>query len=143
MRDEWPLGLILLDGDYFKLYNDTYGHQKGDWCLQQVASVLKKVAHRAGDLPARYGGEEFALILPNTELQGIEYLARLINKFVQELNIPHQASKVASIVTVSVGYSVSFWDSRFTAEDLIHAADAALYQAKAQGRNQTQYRSLE
>ncbi len=139
LREERPLGLIMLDVDYFKRFNDTYGHQQGDQCLQAVAEVLKAVAHRPADLPARYGGEEFALLLPNTEPQGVQYLANLIRKRVQARGIPHQASEVADVVTVSVGCTVSLWNDNFQADDLIRIADEALYQAKEQGRNQVVY----
>lgn len=142
-REDTPLGLILLDVDFFKRYNDTYGHQQGDVCLQKVASVLKTIAHRPADLAARYGGEEFALILPNTEVPGVEYLAKLINRRVEALQIPHSASDVASVVTVSVGCSVSFQSSAPNMEALIKQADAALYQAKENGRNQYHYLPLQ
>ena len=142
-REDTPLGLILLDVDYFKRYNDTYGHQQGDVCLQKVASVLKTIAHRPADLAARYGGEEFALILPNTEVPGVEYLAKLINRRVEALQIPHSVSDVASVVTVSVGCSVSFQSSAPHMEALIKQADAALYQAKENGRNQYRYLPLQ
>jgi len=142
-REETPLGLILLDVDYFKRYNDTYGHQQGDVCLQKVASVLKAIAHRPADLAARYGGEEFALILPNTEIPGVKYLAKLINRRVAALKIPHSASDVASVVTVSIGCSVSFQSSASSMEALIKQADAALYQAKENGRNQYHYLPLQ
>jgi len=142
-REDTPLGLILLDVDYFKRYNDTYGHQQGDVCLQKVASVLKTIAHRPADLAARYGGEEFALILPNTEVPGVEYLAKLINRRVEALQIPHSVSDVAPVVTVSVGCSVSFQSSAPNMEALIKQADAALYQAKENGRNQYRYLPLQ
>ncbi len=142
LREETPLGLIILDVDYFKRYNDTYGHRKGDECLQKVAQILKTVAHRPADLAARYGGEEFALILPNTEMPGVKYLAKLINKRVVELQIPHETSEVSSVVTVSVGCSVSFWNNDASPEALIQKADQALYQSKANGRNQFTYLPL-
>ncbi len=143
LREERPLGLIMLDVDYFKRYNDTYGHQKGDQCLQIIASVLKAVAHRPGDVAARYGGEEFALLLPNTEPQGVHYLARLINKRVIQKQIPHKASEVADVVTVSVGGTVSFWNEQHSVENFVRTADEALYQAKKNGRNQVTFLPLE
>ncbi|MCF8105320.1 MAG: GGDEF domain-containing protein, partial [Desulfohalobiaceae bacterium] len=134
-RNQSPLSLIMLDIDHFKAYNDTYGHQQGDWCLQQVAQQLKKSVKRPGDLAARYGGEEFAVILPHTGASGAMRLAEKIKDGVQQLDVPHEASPVAAHVTVSLGVAWRIPDDSAAPEDLVAAADSALYQAKAEGRN--------
>lgn len=135
LREQLPLSLILCDIDCFKLYNDTYGHQAGDDCLRQVAQVIQNAAKRAIDLPARYGGEEFAVILPNTDQEGAILVAQDIQTGVKELGISHSASKVCDTVTVSLGVSNTIPSVITSPELLINAADKALYQAKAEGRD--------
>lgn len=134
-REQQPLSLLLCDVDYFKLYNDYYGHQQGDACLKQIAFTISLEAKRPGDLVARYGGEEFAVILPNTSKEGAMHIAELIRAAVESLQIPHIASPVGPYATISTGVSsmVPCFD-RFP-EDLIEAADRALYEAKLKGRN--------
>ncbi|MDB9520112.1 diguanylate cyclase [Roseofilum reptotaenium CS-1145] len=129
------LSLILADVDYFKLYNDTYGHLKGDQCLQKVAQAMKQVVTYSGSLVARYGGEEFAVILPNASSDYALQVAELIRMQVKALKIPHSQSIVSSYVTVSLGVACRFPDSDLSPEDLISSADKALYHAKQQGRN--------
>ncbi|MEB3228817.1 MAG: diguanylate cyclase [Synechocystis sp.] len=135
-RDQKPLSLILFDVDYFKNYNDCYGHPQGDTCLTKIAQRAKKVVQRPADLVARYGGEEFAVILPNTDAQGAMMVAQKINEAVHRLAIAHQGSDVADHVTVSLGVATQIPHSDSSVTSLIAQADAALYQAKNQGRNQ-------
>jgi diguanylate cyclase (GGDEF)-like protein/PAS domain S-box-containing protein len=134
-REEKPLSLILCDVDYFKAYNDTYGHLAGDFCLQQIASVLGKVLKRPSDLVARYGGEEFAVIVPNTNTTGGLIVAQAIREGVRELAIPHRASLVSQYVTLSLGIATAVPTLDASPFQLIAAADRALYQAKAEGRD--------
>ena len=135
-REKSPLSLILCDIDYFKLYNDTYGHPAGDRCLKQVAQAISKVVKRPSDLLARYGGEEFVLVLPQTPLEGAKYVAQQIRLQVQSLKIPHLRSSVDIYVTISLGVSCCIPSPDFDFEVLVAAADRGLYQAKARGRNQ-------
>jgi diguanylate cyclase (GGDEF)-like protein len=136
MREKGWLSVIFLDVDYFKRYNDTYGHVAGDTCLQQIASVLRGFARRPLDLAARYGGEEFALVLPQTTQKSAITLAEQIQKAVHALKLPHQASEIVEVVTVSLGVASVRPTLNDTFETLVEAADTALYQAKQQGRNQ-------
>lgn len=132
------LSLILLDIDFFKDYNDTYGHLYGDKCLKNVADVLKKTVSRSTDLVARYGGEEFVIVLPETDLSGASVIAEKIRSSVETLQIPHKASKVNNFITVSVGVYTITPDSNFDPQHLIHGADMALYEAKHKGRNRVE-----
>jgi diguanylate cyclase (GGDEF)-like protein len=134
-REQKPLSLILCDLDYFKVYNDTYGHLAGDSCLQQVAAVLRQSLKRPADLVARYGGEEFALILPNTDARGAVLVAEAIRQGVRGLEIPHAKSPVSHYVTLSLGVATSVPTPEAIPDQLIIAADEALYQAKAEGRD--------
>jgi diguanylate cyclase (GGDEF)-like protein len=134
-REQKPLSLILCDLDYFKVYNDTYGHLAGDSCLQQVAAVLRHSLKRPADLVARYGGEEFALILPNTDARGAVLVAETIRQGVRGLEIPHAKSPVSQYVTLSLGVATSVPTPEATPDQLIITADEALYQAKAEGRD--------
>ncbi len=134
-REAAPLSLILCDIDYFKRYNDTYGHLAGDACLQQVARAIRRVLKRPADLAARYGGEEFAVILPNINASGAVHIADAIHKAVQQLLIPHATSCVSEYVTLSVGVSSTIPQKELSQQALIAVADKALYEAKAQGRN--------
>ena len=130
------LSLIMCDVDYFKLYNDTYGHQQGDLCLQRVAQAIAKVVKRpATDVVARYGGEEFAVILPHTSQSGALKVAEEIRLAVKELEIPHQNSSVAAVVTISVGVAHTVPQAEDNSNVLVKAADLALYQAKERGRD--------
>ncbi len=135
-REQVALSLILFDVDFFKLYNDTYGHLAGDDCLRQLASALKNIVKRPADLVARYGGEEFAVILPNTEIQGAIYLAETIRQAVRDLAIPHAQSRVCDRITVSLGVVSIVPNCEISPPDLINAADKALYIGKQQGRDQ-------
>ncbi len=135
MREQLPLSLILCDIDCFKLFNDTYGHQAGDDCLRKVAQVMQSAAKRAIDLCARYGGEEFAVVLPHTERLGAIQVAQGIGSGVKALKITHASSKVTRVVTVSLGVATTIPSLDSSLERLIMAADKALYQAKAAGRD--------
>lgn len=134
-RQQDSMSLILCDVDCFKLYNDTYGHQSGDLCLQQVAQAIGRVLKRPADLAARYGGEEFVVVLPNTNVGGAVYIANAIQKEVKQLCIPHSTSSAANYVTLSIGISTVVPTAESAPSSLIAAADKALYEAKAQGRN--------
>ena len=136
-RERAPLSLIFCDIDYFKLYNDTYGHQAGDDCLRAVADTINANCQRPGDFVARYGGEEFIVILPNTEAEGAVHLAEDIREEIERLKIPHMRSQVSRYITLSLGISCVFPSVHITPESLIGAADKALYEAKNQGRNRT------
>lgn len=134
-REEAPLSLIMCDIDYFKLYNDTYGHQAGDECLRQVAAALRLAAKRSADLVARYGGEEFALILPNTDAEGATFVAEAIRQEVLKLKIEHKNSPVNPYVTLSVGVASWVPPPQAPPSTMIAAADEALYRAKDEGRD--------
>ncbi|MDY6784346.1 MAG: PAS domain S-box protein [Cyanobacteriota bacterium] len=134
-REQTPLSLILCDIDYFKNYNDTYGHPAGDACLRQVAVVLRKTLKRPGDLVARYGGEEFAIVLPNTNRRGMMWIAELIRRAIQDLNIVHEDSCVSDRVTLSLGGATVVPPPGGVAQHLVDGADRALYQAKEGGRD--------
>ena len=131
-----PLSLLLLDVDYFKQYNDTYGHQQGDICLQQLAQILRQVLQRESDLAARYGGEEFVLLLPFTSQAGAWQLAQRIRQALAEQAIPHQGSAIDPWVTCSIGLVTLVPDGKLAAGELVAFADEALYRAKNSGRNQ-------
>ncbi|BAY38811.1 diguanylate cyclase with PAS/PAC and GAF sensors [Nostoc sp. NIES-2111] len=135
LREQGSVSLLLCDIDYFKRYNDTYGHAAGDDCLRLVAAAFQQTVKRSTDLPARYGGEEFVVILPNTDTEGAWQVAQEIHQAVQQLNIPHSASDVKPYVTLSIGIATVIPNSTLTPLNLIEAADQALYQAKAQGRD--------
>ena len=135
VRKGMPLAVIMLDVDFFKRYNDHCGHQAGDACLQQVAHILAAGVQRAGELVARYGGEEFVLVLPGARLGDAQASAERIRAAVQAAAIAHPASPLGPCVTVSVGFAADTPRLGEDPEQLLRAADAALYQAKAQGRN--------
>jgi len=134
-QEECPLSLILCDIDYFKFYNDKYGHPGGDVCLQKVGTVLSQKAQKHQDLVARYGGEEFAVIMPYTHASGAVHVAAGMQAAVRDLQIVHDGSAVSQYVTLSMGVAtvIPTWES--SPLDLIVQADKALYQAKAGGRD--------
>ncbi len=141
MREQKPLGLILCDVDFFKLYNDTYGHIAGDKCLQQIAEVIAENVKRSGDLAARYGGEEFGIILPNTGILGVRKIANTIRQDTFIKNIKHSSSTICYSsqyihrVTLSMGVISIIPHQDISIEWLITQADEALYKAKEAGRN--------
>jgi len=134
-RDGHPISLILSDIDFFKLYNDNYGHQGGDDTLCRVAHCIEANCRRAADLAARYGGEEFVVLLPDTDAQGALQVAENLILAVRNLEIPHEYSKVHRYVTISAGVATIVPTHTDCRENLIEQADAALYQAKKSGRN--------
>ncbi len=136
MRNRVPMSVMMLDIDYFKSYNDTYGHLKGDEVLRKVAGVIEKSLMRPADLAYRYGGEEFVLILPEIDITGAGVLAENIRKNVEALDIPHEGSKIAPRLTISIGIASIVPASNDMPATLVSLADAALYRAKDGGRNQ-------
>lgn len=135
-REKTALSLIMCDIDHFKAYNDQYGHLAGDRCIKEVAQCVSNAGRRPRDLAARFGGEEFAVLLPQTGLNGAAMLAEAIRAAVEGLDIPHTHSQTADRVTVSLGVVSIYAEGHTSAEDLIGAADHALYKAKQGGRNQ-------
>jgi diguanylate cyclase (GGDEF)-like protein len=129
------LGFMMIDIDFFKKYNDAYGHTAGDDCLKTVAQTIVGSVNRAGGFAARYGGEEFAVVLPNVDENGACIIAEKILKNVRACNIPHESSEAADIVTVSIGVATGIAKRDQTYEDFIKRADEALYEAKENGRN--------
>jgi diguanylate cyclase (GGDEF)-like protein len=134
IRSEKHLALIMLDVDFFKKYNDCYGHQAGDECLRTVARALQAGCHRAGDLVARYGGEEFVLIAADTDMAGASVLAESLRLGVEELRLPHSESGFGHI-TISVGVAAVLAGADQTTDRLLQMADRAMYRAKSLGRN--------
>jgi diguanylate cyclase (GGDEF)-like protein len=130
-----PLSLLILDVDFFKQYNDRYGHDAGDECLTRVARVLLDHAKRSSDMAARFGGEEFAVILPETDEHSALHIAEAIRTHLETLQIPHASSRVSAFVTISIGVATTLPDAPEYSDQLRLAADKALYQAKNQGRN--------
>ncbi len=130
-----PLSLIMCDVDCFKIYNDTYGHQQGDKCLQQIACAVINAIKRPADLLARYGGEEFVIVLPHTPQAGAIKVAESIRVAVKNLNIPHVNSTVDSVVTISLGIASAIPNAQNSPALLVEAADQALYLAKNRGRD--------
>lgn len=134
-REQLPLALVLADIDAFKAYNDTVGHAAGDDCLRAVADVIRDAAGRAGDLAARYGGEEFVLLLPGLDLAAAHAFAERLRVACEARALPHPASSVGPVVTVSVGVAAWVPEVGASPQSLFTAADEALYRAKAAGRN--------
>lgn len=134
-REHQPLSLLMIDVDHFKRYNDTYGHQAGDACLQSVAQAALSAMRRPSDLLARYGGEELVVILSNTGAQGAMEVAQAIRRNLAQRQIPHGDSPVAKQVTVSIGAATTSPDPQTHPEQLIAAADQGLYAAKEVGRD--------
>ncbi|MEG4395273.1 diguanylate cyclase domain-containing protein [Microcoleus sp. BROC3] len=134
-REELPLSLMIFDIDFFKLYNEFYGHLGGDDCLRQVAAAIAKAVKRAGDLAARYGGEEFAVVLPNTSTEGATAVAQKICDGIASLKLPHARSSICPYVTLSCGIATAIPSGGESRDTLIRSADSALYQAKTEGKN--------
>ncbi|MBL9170012.1 MAG: diguanylate cyclase [Verrucomicrobiales bacterium] len=137
LRSYKSLGLLLIDVDGFKSFNDHYGHQEGDRCLQQVAQALSKAMLRPGDVVARYGGEEFAVILPETDLEGSMAVAERLRQVVSSLHIAHEHSPCEDHVTISLGVAACVPSLKSNVADLISESDQALYRAKRGGRNRS------
>ena len=136
-RNQTPLGLIMIDIDHFKAFNDTYGHLAGDDCLKRVAQALAGSVTRPADLMARYGGEEFACILPETDIKGVANIGEHMREAVEQLAIAHENSSVGAVVSISLGGQCWVPVQTDRCEELIAAADEKLYAAKAQGRNRS------
>lgn len=134
-REKQPLSLILCDIDYFKKYNDFYGHQAGDECIIKVAQTIKEQLKRASDCVARYGGEEFVIILPNTNQEGAISIIKSIQEAISAQNIPHKKSEITKIISLSFGLATIIPSPESSIDKLISLADNALYQAKNNGRN--------
>jgi diguanylate cyclase (GGDEF)-like protein/PAS domain S-box-containing protein len=150
LRQEWlrmaraklPLSIIMCDVDFFKLYNDRYGHLLGDVCLSSVAHAIDYCVKRPADLAARYGGEEFVVLLPNTNAQGAAFVAESIRLRVQSLMIEHAASPVHEYVTLSLGVASAVPEYDANPQTLLEASDRELYEAKRTGRNRVCAKSL-
>lgn len=148
-RNNTPISLILIDVDYFKKFNDNYGHANGDECLKQIAGCLKDSLARAGDFLARYGGEEFVVILPGADMTRAKKVAENLRNAVFSLNIPHQFSKTAKNVTISSGVATAIplpekeSPQHYSPIDLTEAADKMLYRSKETGRNKVTASELE
>jgi len=148
LQEQWDsceedyLSVILCDVDFFKLYNDTYGHLAGDYCLQKIAFAIETAVRRVREpepyLVARYGGEEFAIILPYLDLENARKVAEEIQLQIHSLKIPHRSSIISSYITCSLGVACSIPSASSHLQELISAADQAMYQAKSQGRDQVQ-----
>jgi len=134
-QEKTAISLILIDIDFFKAYNDNYGHQKGDECLCRVASALASIAARPSDLVARYGGEEFVIIASETDEDGAVKLSEKLQKAIATLDIPHEASRTSGNLTISMGLCTCYPDENAKSRDIIKFADIALYKAKDSGRN--------
>ncbi|MCP4114627.1 MAG: diguanylate cyclase [Desulfobacteraceae bacterium] len=143
MRTSDPISLIMMDIDFFKAYNDTYGHQKGDECLKRVARVLQDSVKRSTDLMARYGGEEFAAIVPDTPGEGVLAIAREIRERLAKENISHKGSAIGSRVTLSMGLATLVPSPGDSPETLVECADKALYRAKSLGRDRVEVSGAE
>lgn len=142
LRSKTPIGLLLLDIDCFKLFNDNYGHAAGDDCLRKVAQAVRSVVKRPPDMTARYGGEEIVCLLPDTGLDGVFRVGNAVLDAVRALGVPHRFSKATDIVTVSIGGVSIIPTQDMTPTNIIEAADSHLYQSKEHGRNQLTMPSL-
>ena len=141
-RDKTPLSLAMLDLDFFKTYNDHYGHSAGDHCLQAIARAIQQPLRRPADFCSRYGGEEFAVILPNTDSTGAQHVLEEIRQAVLNLAIAHGFSSIAPTLTISIGFTTAVPTAGNTPEQALRIADNALYLAKLQGRNRIVFHSL-
>ena len=141
-RSNGDLSVLMVDVDYFKKFNDTFGHEKGDYCLRSVAQAVNRSAARSNDFAARYGGEEFAVILPNTCQDGACSIAEKLLENVYELKMPHPDSDVAAFVTVSVGVTTGRVSYEQSWEEYMKRADEAMYMSKQNGRNQYTFLEL-
>ena len=134
-RERSPLSLIMLDIDYFKKYNDTYGHQAGDETLVKVAKAISETMRRPADIVARYGGEEFVVVLPNVAQEDAAKLSEIIRAKIEDLEIEHKLSSINKFLTMSLGIASIVPSSDSSPEELLKKADKALYNAKIRGRN--------
>jgi len=141
LRNQKPLSLILLDIDYFKNYNDAYGHPAGDRCLKEIADVIVSSLHRPADHVARYGGEEFVILMPDTDAKGVLSIGENIRANIETRKVEHSQSKVSAYVTASLGCATIIPSPDPSPADFLKTADRALYQAKKQNRNQVVFLS--
>jgi diguanylate cyclase (GGDEF)-like protein/PAS domain S-box-containing protein len=139
MREQKPLSLIMMDIDYFKEFNDFYGHQAGDDCLKKVAACLRKNVRRAGDLVARYGGEEFVVVLPNTDLAGGREVAEIMHRTVRDMKLHHKGAHRRDYLTISAGVASGIPVRGWKPAALLEKADQALYRAKRAGRDRVMH----
>ena len=137
-RVDKPIALIMGDIDFFKAYNDTYGHWRGDDCLKAVARCLSITLNRPGDLVARYGGEEFVVVLPDTDASGAVHVAEALRAEIEAMEIPHASSTASKVVTISLGIADAIPSEGCSPRDLIAQSDRALYRAKDKGRNRVE-----
>jgi diguanylate cyclase (GGDEF)-like protein len=141
-RSESTLGMMMIDIDFFKRYNDTYGHAEGDKCLKAIAKTISQCITRADDFVARYGGEEFVIVLPHTNANGLRLIAARLLERVRRRNIPHKSSDVANCVTISIGITTGKVQHTQDGKDYLLRADAALYKSKQDGRNRYTFESV-
>ncbi|MBD3635299.1 MAG: sensor domain-containing diguanylate cyclase, partial [Methylophaga sp.] len=137
-REQQPLSLLLIDIDFFKQFNDFYGHMQGDDCLIKVAQVLSEAATRSRDFFARFGGEEFVMVLPETDAEAAQKIAQRCQQFIFKQQIPHAESAVSQILTISIGSGTVIPSHKDELRDFVDRIDRALYQAKQAGRNRIQ-----
>lgn len=138
-RLDKPISLIICDIDYFKQYNDTYGHQDGDNCLSLVSKEILNTIKRESDLVARYGGEEFAIIMPDTNNENAIKITKTLLENIRDLNIPHKKSNIDSVVTISCGVNTIIPSKDNSIKEFIQDTDILLYKAKANGRNRIEF----
>ena len=138
LRDKTPISLLMIDIDFFKNYNDTYGHQAGDECLRQIADAFAHRVRRPGDFTARYGGEEFVILLSNTSIKGAVKVGEDVRQLIENLRIPHETSNVSQYVTASIGIVSVVPNTYNDPAGFVKKADIALYSAKRSGRNKIQ-----
>ena len=133
LREKVPVAIVMVDVDYFKKYNDTYGHQSGDECLRQVAEAVEKRVHRPSDYAARYGGEEFVVVLPGASISDVQQISERMRRLVEDTQLNHNSQSIK--ITVSIG-GTSFPENNVdNIMEMIKTADTKLYQAKSNGRN--------
>jgi diguanylate cyclase (GGDEF)-like protein/PAS domain S-box-containing protein len=142
VRNQYALSIIMIDVDFFKKYNDTYGHLQGDECLKSVAAILKSTAQRPGDMAARFGGEEFVVVLSMINSGHAVSIAEKIRREVETLKMPHERSHISDFLTISIGVVSAIPKNNMTSLDLIKCADEALYKAKEEGRNRVVFKEL-
>lgn len=141
-RDEANLSIVMIDIDFFKRYNDMYGHIAGDNCLRQIGKAVSQSVRRPGDFGARYGGEEFVLILPSTDEEGAKQVSQKLLSKIEDLKIIHEKSDVSPYVTVSIGICSFTPCGDISMEEAINSADSALYRAKEEGRNRVFFQRI-
>jgi diguanylate cyclase (GGDEF)-like protein len=136
-RAGMPLSLIMIDTDFFKPFNDTYGHQRGDDCLILIANTIRNALNRPGDIVARYGGDEFMILIPGANEDGAAEMAEAVRGRVEAMEITHEGSPGDRFVTISLGVVTAYPTRGFSTGELVSAADEALYRAKGEGRNRS------